>query len=236
MSISDQTEVSPFDDPRCSQCGEWPDHCKCGIRDAVRVETVSAPQPKRKRRAPRKLTDSEWLRIQTHYETDPEKIGLRPLATLYDMPEQTMMKRAAQYKWQRRDAILVDAKREIEQSTRQAIKQVAAEVSQEIARKTLEDLQPWIERKKRRHIKSLVNLGEKGISRVRKLMKEADPTSPKEEAFTSKTADTWDNIIRRNLGMNDGTSFNGSLSVNILTRQAAVQFSAGPQLDTDDKA
>lgn len=187
------------------------------------MEGLTEAGPKRKRRAPKKLTDSEWLRIQTHYETDPEKIGLRPLAALYDIPEQTVMKRAAQYKWQRKDAILVDAKREIEQSTRSAIKQVAAEVSEQIARKTLEDLQPWIERKKRRHIKSLVNLGEKGISRVRKIMKDAKPTNPKEEAFTSKTADTWDNIIRRNLGMNDGATFNGSLSVNILTRQAAVQ-------------
>lgn len=187
------------------------------------TEPNSQPEPKRKRRPQRSLSDSEWFRIQTHYETDPGRIGLRPLAALYDMPEQTVMKRAANYKWQRRDAILVDAKREIEQSTRSAIKQVAAEVSQQIARKTLEDLQPWIERKKRRHIKSLVNLGEKGVARVRKLMNDSDPTSPKEEAFTSKTADTWDNIIRRNLGMNDGATFNGSLSVNILTRQAAVQ-------------
>lgn len=187
---------------------------------------------KRSRKGERKrfLSADEWKRVQTHYETDPNQIALRPLADLYGLSRQTVMIRARKERWQRQGAILADARKQLTQTAALAFAEAGKEAKKEIelqTRKALDDLSPWIETRKRKHIKSLVTLGEKGIDRVRKLMKSAGPCDAKNEAFTAKTADTWDNIIRRNLGMNDSGVSGGSLSVRLLTEGAAIEIQQG---------
>lgn len=183
------------------------------------------PKPPRIRRT---YPPDHWTKLRVHYETDRNRISLRQLADHYGMPHGSVIRRAAAETWRRKGELFHQAKSELDQIAQEAISEAKSELRAEIKQSAKDELQPWIEKRKRAHIKSLVTLGERGVARVRKMMRDQVPTDSKDESFKAKTAETWDTIIRRNLGMSDSGGLSGSLSLNILTGSAAIQVNATP--------
>lgn len=167
--------------------------------------------------------DQEWARIRARYETAAPRIGLRSLAAEYNISESTVMKRAARDGWKQAAQQVASARKIVAAATDEAIQLAAKDAAQLAAASIVDQLQPWIEKEKVEHIKTQVARAKRNLSRLDRYVIDEALLGPKEEAQYAKSIDIFDGVTRRNLGMNDGTSFNGSLSVNILTRQAAVQ-------------
>src|SRR5260370_5688404 len=75
-----------------------------------------------------------------------------------------------------------------------------------VARQVVEDLRPWIQREKEEHIRRAVAMGKRGFERIEKLWDVSEAADPKQESFAAATLDRHDEIVRRNLGMNDDQS------------------------------
>jgi hypothetical protein len=58
-------------------------------------------------------------------------------------------------------------------------------------------------------------LHRRGVERIEKLWDGNEPDNPKFESFAAAALDRHDNIIRRNLGMNDADAPDANVAVNI---------------------
>ena len=88
----------------------------------------------------------------------------------------------------------------------------------------VEDLQPWIEREKAEHIKRAVTMGKRGFERIESLWDEREPVDPKQESFAAATLDRHDDIVRRNLGMNDKEMPISPLNLSVLSQNTVISF------------
>jgi hypothetical protein len=178
----------------------------------------------RTKRRYRSLTDSEWTKVRIHYENDQQRPSLESLARFYDISESNILKRKAREKWQRKEPLAIIADKALEQNAKDVVTEIAQKFRSDLAK----DLQPFLEREKSKHIRSQIKRSKAAFKRLDKLATttESNPQqfTPKNDAFIAKTADTWDQIMRRNLGLSDGTVPNGALQLNILTNHSAVQI------------
>ena len=59
-------------------------------------------------------------------------------------------------------------------------------------------------------------MGKRGFERIESLWDEKEPVDPKQESFAAATLDRHDDMVRRNLGMNETQSGTGAqLNLNV---------------------
>lgn len=186
----------------------------------------------RKRHPIRPLKELEWEAIRRRYESTT--ISQRDLSKELGVSYSTLSKRAMREKWNQAASLIHEARESLVLKTSEALSEATSRAADMAAKQLVDELQPWIAQQKTEQIKRALLRSQKAQDRLDKISlgydvvtKDGDLATlspgPKEESFIASAEDKYDNIIRRNLGMNDSATFNGSLSVNILTRQAAVQ-------------
>ena len=84
-----------------------------------------------------------------------------------------------------------------------------------MAENTLAELKPWIEQQRAHHLRKIVQAGRHGVERIETLWDDNEPSNPKFESFAAAALDRHDNIVRRNLGMNDSDAPDANVAVNI---------------------
>lgn len=154
----------------------------------------------------------DWLAIRREYETTA--ISQRKLAKLRNIPYGTLFKRAMREKW-----------RQHAKSVKKTTIDLEAEINERALARVRDDLAPWIEEQKVKFTKRGFHLASNGISRVERMFDSDSPLDAKEESYISKAAETYHRMGRVALGMGDGSS-TGSINLNILTNQAAVQVNS----------
>jgi hypothetical protein len=65
------------------------------------------------------------------------------------------------------------------------------------------------------HLRKIVQTGRRGVERIEKLWDDNEPDNPKFESFAAAALDRHDNIVRRNLGMNDADAPETNVAVSI---------------------
>jgi len=156
----------------------------------------------------------DWPAIRREYETTT--IPQRELAKKHNVSPSTLMKRAMREKW-KQGAKLVRA-------TAAKLEAVATEIAE---KRLQEELQPWIQQMQERTQRRGFALGEKGMSRIEKVLDTTNPVDAKEEANWARAAQTFVSIARTSLGMSDSSATAGPLNLQILTNQAAIQVNSG---------
>ncbi len=175
-----------------------------------------------------KLSDTEWRRIQASYENDPDRPTLDSLAAVYGIDSSTVCKRAKTQSWTRNDSLAIRTINRIKEENNAIVEQTTANVAQQLSQHLTDSLQPWIEREKARHLKNQVKRSKLALTQLDQHIDKEIKLSPKDSSFIAKTAETWDNIMRRTLGMNDSVPAGTSLTLNVLTNDAAVQVKSSP--------
>jgi hypothetical protein len=99
-------------------------------------------------------------------------------------------------------------------------------VAQLAAKEVIAELRPWIEQEKAEHIGRPVNIAKRGLQRIERLWDQNAVPEARTESLAAATPDKHDQIIRRNLGLNDAAPSAGALSLNILTNHSLVQVAA----------
>jgi hypothetical protein len=84
-----------------------------------------------------------------------------------------------------------------------------------MAENTLAELKPWIEQQKAHHLRKVVQAAKRGVERMEKLWDGNEPDDARFESFAAAALDRHDNIVRRNLGMNDADTPHANVAVNI---------------------
>jgi transcriptional regulator with XRE-family HTH domain len=169
------------------------------------VTTETLPESRREK----------WTRIRARYESGV--MSQRELARLEGVSHSTLMQRAAREKWRPRAKLVQATARKLE-----------AELDERSVSIIRDELAPFIEREKIRLTKRGYRIGSKGLTRVEKLWKNLNPDNPKGEADGARAAETFLRMARTSLGMDDGKAPAGSVNLNILTGQAAVQVTSAP--------
>lgn len=142
-------------------------------------------------------------------------VSQRKLAKLRNVPYSTLAKRAMRERWNQRARIMRKAAAGLESDFEE---RAQLEIRKELA--------PFIEKNKTKITKRGVELYKRGIKRIEKIWASQDPTDPKKESEAAKAVETLFRVGRTALGMNDGSSPTGSINLNILTNQAAVQVNS----------
>lgn len=178
----------------------------------------------------------EWALVRIRYETST--LSLRNLARELGISESTMLKRAAREKWHQGAELISKAREQLSAKTSEALSVATSKAADFAAQQLVEELQPWIAQQKTAQIKRAIERSTRAQQRLDKVAlgydvvtKDGDLATlspgPKEEAFLAQSEDKYDNIIRRNLGMQDGNASSGHLSPGILVNQAVIQVSQG---------
>jgi len=96
-----------------------------------------------------------------------------------------------------------------------------------VTKQVVEELRPWIEREKSEHIRRAVAIGKRGFERIGKLWDGEGPVDPKYESLAASSLDKHDEIIRRNLGMNDEEQRGSGIvsPLSIYSKQTVIGFS-----------
>lgn len=170
-------------------------------------------------------SDEEWARIRARYETAQRKIGLRDLAKEYQISPSTVMKRAWREGWKQSKGLISSARKIVEAATDQAIQAAASKAVENAASTLVERLQPLIEREKAHHIETQIKRSNGHLTRLDDYLTRKKPLAPRDEAHLAKAVSTHVLDLRRTLGMNDGIGIGGSLSIQVLTNQAAIAVS-----------
>src|SRR5262249_33714294 len=100
-------------------------------------------------------------------------------------------------------ALVEAARKQIVEKMEAKMEAATTEAAQLVAKHVVEELRPWIEREKSEHIRRAVTMGKRGFERIGKLWDGEEPVDPKAESLAASSLDKHDEIIRRNLGMND---------------------------------
>jgi hypothetical protein len=167
---------------------------------------------------PRHLNAQEWDEVRLEYETSRERPTLRQLADKHGVSRSRIFKRAAREKWTQNAKVVEAARKQIVKKMEAA----TSEAAQLVAKEIVEDLRPWIQRQKAEHIKRAVAMGKRGFERIERLWDEKEPVDPKQESFAAATLNRHDDIVRRNLGMNDEERPMSSLNLNVLCGGRAI--------------
>lgn len=172
--------------------------------------------------------DSLWMRVRVHFETGADRPNFAQLAKLYGLGMSTISKRAKIENWNKQGTLAITTQRAMVQEATRVVKEAASEMGVTLKKQINDGLQQFIEREKTRHIKSQVKRAKVALTRLDLLTapihEGESPLEAKDESFIAKSIDTYDNIVRRNLGMESGVGGTGAnLSLNILTNHAAVQ-------------
>jgi len=152
---------------------------------------------------PRRLTEQGWIDVRLKYETDANRISLRELADKYHISRSTIFKRAARERWKQNAALVEATRKQIVRKMEAKMQAATTEAAELVAKQVVEELRPWIEREKSEHIRRAVAMGKRGFERIGKLWDGEEPVDPKWESLAASSLDKHDEIIRRNLGMND---------------------------------
>lgn len=188
----------------------------------------------------RPLTPEQWKLAQLQFETSDESVTLAKLAVIFNTSRSSMEKHSANGKWSKGAKIVSDARRELQVATTKALATAAEKTGSEVARKLMDDLQPFIEREKRAQIKRAITRskhGQKRLSSVAKGYQRFDAKSgevvdltpdPKDEMHIASAEEKYDAIIRRNLGMSDDKQAGGMISLRVLAGSAAIQVNQQP--------
>lgn len=183
-------------------------------------DQTEVSQPAKRKKLVR-LSEAQWIAARFQYESG--QLTVPQLMAKYDVSERTIYAKLMAQKWQKGTQIANGVETKLQEIVEAKLDPIGNEIANRIGKKFEQDIAPWLEREKRKHIKDSLKRVRKRQRVVDDLLDEIPNLTARDAAYIAKSDDTYDNMARRNLGMNDETSFNGSLSVNILTRQAAVQ-------------
>ncbi len=166
--------------------------------------------------------ERDWAAVRLIYEQGDE--SQRKLASRLGISASTLMKRATREQWQQNSG-LVAAVHEATAKTYVATIEREAELQIPLAAKAavsdlLADLTPWIESEKRKQVIRAVKRAVEHQERIDSVALTVE--DPKGMAMIATAEDKFDAIIRRNLGMSEGTGIGGSLNINILANQASI--------------
>lgn len=188
------------------------------------------------RRRPKQhaLSQLEWHSIRLRYESSD--ISHRDLAKELGISYSTLSKRSMREKWSQSAALVHQARSDLAAKTVIALESATSLAADMAAKQLVDELQPWIAEQKAKQIKRAIARSTKAQERLdgiaegyTVLDKDGEPVEltpgPKEESFLAAAEEKYDSIIRRNLGMNEGSGLGGSLSIQVLTNQAYVQVS-----------
>lgn len=189
--------------------------------EAEEIDELESTEPIRTKWVFR--SDSEWQRIRANYETAQPPIPLRALAKQEAIPVSTMLKRSAREGWKQPRGIIQRTRNALVQATDEAIHLAVQDAAKATAASLVDQLQPLIEKEKAEHIKTQIIRSKGHLSRLDSFLKRKRPLEPKDESYLSKAITTHVQDLRRTLGMNEGSGLGGSLSIQVLTNQAAVQ-------------
>jgi hypothetical protein len=208
-------------------------HDSMSVADSAAAE----PQPVKPKRILRPLTDLQWRQARVMFETAGLDVTQADIAKAFDTSLSSVQKRSAAEKWSKGAQVVADARKHLATAVDSAMAKAADSAAQQIAERTMRDLQPWIEKQKRDQIQRAIKRSKRAHKRLDRVAKGYQvfdakkgeivdlETSPKDEMHIAAAEDKYDNIIRRNLGMSDGNAFSGQLSSGILVNQAVIQVS-----------
>jgi hypothetical protein len=173
-----------------------------------------------------RLTEAQWIAAQQEYEagtfTHPQ------IAARYGCSLRTVENKAAQRGWKRTGLAVKDAHSILREVTTEALRKSGEQLAERLTTSFEQEMAPWFEREKRLHIQDTIRRAKLRQKLADKLVEDAVDLSPKDAAFIAKIDDTYDQMKRRNLGLNEGMSVGGALNVSILANQAAIGISAAP--------
>lgn len=178
----------------------------------------------------KQLPQEAWLKIRASYENDPNRPTLVQLAKAFDVHSSTICLRAKAEKWHRNGDLALAVINSVENSSDAIVAQTTASVANQLTKHLNETLQPWLEKEKTRHIRTQVRRSKLALSQLDQHISKHISLSPKDSSFVAKTAETWDNIMRRSLGMNDSQPVGTNLTLNVLTNHAAVKVESNEKL------
>jgi hypothetical protein len=203
------------------------------------VSDDSGGNPAKPKRILRPLTPLQWRQARIMFETAGLDVTLASIAQSFDTSLSAVQKRSAAEKWSKGAQLVVDARKHIASATDSAMAKAAEKVGADMANKIAKELQPWIEKEKRAHIQRAIKRSKRAMKRLDRVSEGYQvydakrgelvdcETTPKDEMSIATAEDKYDGIIRRNLGMNDSTGLDGSLSVRVLTAGAAIEIQQG---------
>lgn len=178
------------------------------------------------RKAWRALSTLEWQQIRLAYENDPAKPSMQSLADTYGIDISTVSKYSRAQKWQRSDALAIATIENVKNANAAIVEQTTANVAKQLTQHLTDTLQPWLEREKVKHLRTQIHRSKRALKQLDSHIDPAISLTPKDSSFVAKTAETWDNIMRRSLGLNDASPAGTALTLNVLTNHAAVQVKA----------
>ncbi len=163
----------------------------------------------------------DWETLRYQFETGA--LTLRAFAKEHNLPTATLFRRAARGKWKRQVIQIAGAREAVTQRTITAIEAAGSKIESEVVAMgnlVLADLAPWIESEKRKQVIRAVKRAVEHQERIDSVALTVE--DPKGMAMIATAEDKFDAIIRRNLGMSEGTGIGGSLNINILANQASI--------------
>jgi DNA-binding transcriptional regulator YhcF (GntR family) len=172
------------------------------------------------------LQPEQWDQVRFEYETSPERPTLRGLADKHRVSRSTIFKRAAREHWKQNATLIESTRQQIIQKMEAKLEAEVDEVAQLAAKQVITELQPWIEQQKAEHVRRAVNIAKRGLQRIEKLWDENAVPEARAESLAAATLDKHDQIIRRNLRLDDAPPSQGCLQLNILANHSAVQVKA----------
>ncbi len=172
------------------------------------------------------LSHLDWKAIRLAYETDPTHPTATSLALKYGIDQSTVAMHKRKEHWQRSDALALATIKRVENDSNAILEQTTANVTAQLTKHLSDTLQPWIEREKVKHVRTQTRRAKLALRQLDHHIKPDLVLNPKDSSFIAKTAETWDNIMRRSLGMNDNVPTGTGLTLNVLTNHAAVQVKA----------
>lgn len=202
---------------------------------AVSDETGGA-EPIKPKRILRPLTKHQWTLLRIQYEQGGDEISYAKLAGEHGVSYSTLTKRAADEGWTKAQELVTKAGKMLAKATDDKLAEAVDEAAAKVSKSMLAELQPWIEKEKRHHIKRAIKRSKAAFKRLDRVAEGYQvydakreqlvncETTPKDEMAIANAEEKYDSIIRRTLGMNEGSGIGGSLSVQVLTNQAAVSI------------
>jgi hypothetical protein len=219
---------------------------------AVSNESAGGEQRRRFASSPgkrlqRPLTEDEWKLARIQFETGERDISHDRIAEIFKTSVSSVHKRAAAEKWSKTSNLVVQTRNQLKAATERHISAAADRAGKQVAKSLMDDLAPLLEREKRAQIKRALKRSKRGQRRLDKIAsgyQVVEPKTgavvtlelgPKDEMYLASAEDKYDNILRRNLGMNDNQLPGGAFNVSILTNHAAVQVNAPNDLPNESQ-
>lgn len=202
--------------------------------------SVGEQQPVKLKRIMRPLSEDQWRLARAQFESGGLDVTQARIAAVFNTSLSMVQKRSAAEKWSKGAIIVKNARKHLQLATDNALAKAAESTGAAVAKTLMKELEPWIEKEKRAHILRAVKRSKRAFKRIDALTEGYEtqdaktgnvvallPT-PKDEMMFANAEDKYDGIIRRNLGMSEGSALGGSLSLRVLTGNVAIEATAGP--------